>query len=244
MHEVMQDTRVTISRLVGRLAGVCLLLVMTACGGGHELERYSFAGATIAAADFAPPAPALWTGSYELEGDDAITAVVNAGASVAKEVEARRARVRLDSASKAVDVRERMTRRTLERAARYLGATPLAMADHGGTTNPDYLLEVYVRQYGIDARGSRPARVFMKVEAVLLDRRSGHEVWNVEVDSHDRLTPSVRHGNELPADIVTAGTLHTVTVEQLESALADLIDFTADYVTNELREDLRDVRRG
>lgn len=244
MREMMQDTQMTIPRLAGRLAGVCLLLVVTACGGGHDLERYSFAGATIAAADFAPPAPALWTGSYQLEGDDAITTVVNAGASVAKEVEARRARVRLDSASKLVDVRERMTRRTLERAARYLGATPLDMVDDGGTTDPDYLLEVYVRQYGIDARGSRPARVFMKVEAVVLDRRSGHEVWNVEVDSHDRLTPSVRHGSELPADIVTAGTLHTVTVEQLESALADLTDFTADYVTNELREDLRDVRRG
>lgn len=234
----------TIPRLVGYLAGVCLLLVTTACGGGHELERYSFAGATIAAADFTPPAPALWTGSYELEGDDAITAVVTAGASVAKEVEARRARVRLDSASNLVDVRQRMTRRTLERAARYLGATPLAGDDGERVTGADYLLEVYVRQYGIDARGSRPARVFMKVEAVLLDRRSGHEVWNVEVDSHDRLTPSVRHGSELPAEIVTAGTLHTVTVEQLETALADLTDFTADYVTNELREDLRDVRRG
>lgn len=242
MHEITQHTDAATLRLVGRLGFLCLLAVATACGGGHELERYSFAGATIAATDYPAPAPSLWTGSYELEGDDAITAVVNAGASVAREVEARRARVRLDSASSLVDVRERMTRRTLERTARYLGAAPIAAA--GGTVDADYLLEVYVRQYGIDARGGRAARVFMKVEAVLLDRRSGHEVWNVEVDSHDRLTPAIRHAGELPADIVTAGTLHTVTVDELERALADLIDFTADYVTNELREDLRDVRRG
>ncbi len=243
MHEIMQDAPAAPVRQVGRLAAFLLLASMVACGGGHELERHSFAGATIAAVDYSPPAPYLWTGSYELEGDDAITAVVNAGASVAREVEARRARARLDSASNLVDVRGRMTRRTLERAARYLGATPLPGTDGNRVPDADYLLEVYVRQYGIDARGSRPARVFMKVEAILLDRRSGHEVWNVEVDSHDRLTPSIRHGSELPADIVTAGTLHAVTVEQLESSLAELTDFTADYVTNELREDLRDIRR-
>lgn len=244
MHEITQDTRSASLRSMGRLATLCLLAVATACGGGHELERYSFAGSTIAAVDYPAPAPSLWTGSYEVDGDDAITAVINAGASVAKEVEARRARVRLDSASNLVDVRSRMTQRSLQRTARYLGATPLAGTEGDPAPDADYLLEIYVRQYGIDARGSRPARVFMKVEAVLLDRRTGHEVWNVEVDSHDRLTPSVRHGSELPADIVTAGTLHTVTVEQLESSLAELTDFTADYVTNELREDLRDVRRG
>ena len=244
MHETTQFTHARILQRAGRVAVLGVFAVATACGGGHELERYSFAGATIAATDYAPPAPSVWTGSYELDGDDAITAVVNAGASVAKEVEARRARVRLDSAAALVDVRGRMTGRTLRRTARYLGATPVEATGATAPTDADYLLEIYVRQYGIDARGGGPARMFMKVEAVLLDRRSGHEVWNVEVDSHDRLTPSVRHGGELPADIVTAGTLHTVTVEQLESSLVELIDFTADYITNELREDLRDVRRG
>ena len=43
---------------------------------------------------------------------------------------------------------------------------------------------------------------------------------------------------------MTAGTLHTLTVETLRAELAGLTDFTADYLTNELREDLRDVRRG
>ena len=237
IHGTMRDTAAPAHRgvlLVGAFAAASL----AACGGGHELERYSFAGSTLAVADYAPPAPALWTGGYDVGGDDVITAVLDVGSQVAKDVEARRVRTRLDSAANQVDVRERMSQWTLERAARYLGAHPIE--DPAGA---DYLLELYVRQYGIDARGNRPARLFMNVEAVLIDRRSGHEVWTVEVNSHDRLTPSVATGSSVPIDIVTAGTLHTLTAEQLRAELAGLTDFTADYLTNELRKDLREIRR-
>lgn len=226
------------ARRCAALAGALVAASLAACGGGHELERYSFAGSTLAVVDFAPPDPALWTGGYDVEGDDVITAVLDAGSQVAKDVEARRARIRLDSAASRVNVRERMSQWTLERAARYLGAAPV---EDGAAA--DYLLELYIRQYGIDARGDRPARLFINVEAVLLDRRTGYEVWTVDVNSHDRLTPSVATGSSVPIDIVTAGTLHTLTAEQLRAELAGLTDFTADYLTNQLRKDLREIRR-
>lgn len=234
MHEGHGNARPRTWRGVGA-ASMLALLPLVACGGGHELARYSFTGKTVAVADYPAPAPDLWTGDYDVGGDDVITAVVDAGSRVAKEVEARHARARLDSAANLVDVRQRLSARTLDRTARYLGATT---AEDPSTA--DYLLEIYVREFGIDARGSS-ARVFMKVEAVLLDRRTGHEAWSIDVDSHDRLTPSVRSG-VVPADIVTAGTLRELTVEDMHLALAGLTDFTSDYVTRELREDLRDAR--
>jgi len=237
MYGRMHDTAVPARRGAGIALGFAAVSV-AACGGGHELEGYSFAGSTLAVADYAPPGPSLWTGGYEVGGDDVFTTVLDAGSQVAKDVEARRARVRLDSAASQVNVRERMSEWTLERAARYLGAAPIEDA-----ATADYLLELYVRQYGIDARGDRPARMFMNVEAVLLDRRSGHEVWTVEVNSHDLLTPSVATGSSVPIDIVTAGMLHTLTAAQLRAELAGLTDFTADYLTNQLRKDLREIRR-
>lgn len=223
-----------------RMAVICMTagVLLAACGGGHELEQYSFAGSTLAVADYPVPAPDLWTGAYDVDGNDLVTALVDAGSHAVREVEGQRARARLDSAAHLVDVRERMSRWTLERAARYLGASPV---DDPATA--DYLLEIYVRQFGIDARDGRPARMFMKVEAVLLDRRTGYEAWNVVVSSNDRLTPAVRGGGPIPVDIVTAATLHRLTVAQLRDELAGLTDFTADYLTNELREDLREVRR-
>lgn len=240
MYGMMHERhRIAGERGMRRTAGAAALALalgsLTACGGGHELARYDFVGKTVAVADYPAPTPDLRTGDYEVDDDDVITAVVDAGSRVAKEVEARRARTRLDSAANLVDVRRRLSERTLQRAARYLGATVVDDAEAA-----DYLLEIYVRQFGIDAR-SRSARVFMKIEAVLLDRRTGHEAWNVVVDSHDRLTPSVK-SDLVPADIVTAGTLRELTVEDMRLALAGLTDFTADYTTNELREDLRDAR--
>lgn len=237
MNATTQGRRRSATR---RTAVICMaiLFLQAACGGGHELEQYSFAGSTLAVADYPPPVPDLWTGAYDVEGEDLFTTLVDAGSRAAREVEARRARTRLDSAANLIDVRDRMSRWTLERAARYLGASPV---DDPATA--DYLLEIYVRQFGIDARSDRPAQMFMKVEAVLLDRRTGYETWNVVVNSHDRLTPRVKGGGAVPVDIVTAGTLHTLTVEELRAELAGLTDFTADYLTNELREDLRDVRR-
>ena len=79
----------------GRIACAVAVLGAVACGGGHELERFAFAGSTLAVADYPPPAPELWTGAYDVGGDDVITAVVDAGSRVAKEVEAREARAEI-----------------------------------------------------------------------------------------------------------------------------------------------------
>lgn len=227
----------------GRTAGVavgvvCGLFTLSGCGGGSELERYDLAGRSLAVADYPIPSPDVRTGSYGGGGDDILSAVVEVGSGVAREVEARRARSRLDSAAVLVDVRRRLSEHTLERTARYTGTVPV-----DEIAAADYLLELYVRHFGIDARSGGPARLYMNVEAVLLDRRTGHEVWSIDVDSHDELTPRVRTGSAAAADIVTAGGLGTLDVDQLRDELAGLTDFTADYIMNELREDLRDARR-
>lgn len=225
---------------VPSIVAICLAAGLTvACGGPkHDLARVSTVGSSIAVVDYSAPAPELWTGSVNVSDDDVITAVIDAGARVARETEARKARARLDSAAVQLDVRARLSQRTLERAARYLGSRAVDSIDEA-----DYLLEVYVRSYGLDARGSRGARVFMKTETVLIDRRTGREVWTVRVNSHDRITPSVSGGASIPAAVVTAGSLHMVSTEELRQELGSLTDFTADYATNELRDDLKDVRR-
>jgi hypothetical protein len=218
------------------------LLTLTACGGGggHQLGEYAFTSRSIAAADYPTPGPELRTGSYRVPGGgDAIQVVADAGSRIAIEVEGRRARVRLDSASQLVDVRTRLAGRTLERSARYLGAEP---SDDRATS--DYLLEIFVRGFGVDARDERSVRVFMKTEAVLIERRTGHEIWSVDVDSHDRLTPRIDGSRSpVPAGAVTSGILASLSVDDMHRALAGLTDFTADYIADELRQDLRKLRR-
>lgn len=210
-----------------------------ACGGGHHLAEYDFGGGTLAMVDLGTPAPVLLTGDVDVDTErGALETVLDAGSRAAKEVAARDARARLDSASARVDMGERMADRLLERAGRYLGTRAVEAASEA-----DYLLELDVRDYGIDARGERDARLFVVAEAVLLHRRTGREIWNTEVRGRDRLTPSVEGSEHLPSDVFTAGGLARISVADFERILRGLADVSADAVTDQLREDLREVRR-
>ena len=224
--------------VVSRVAGTFALLVAAGCGGKHYLSQYQFSDRTLALVYIEPPSPQLLHGYYNIGlTQNAVQSVVRAGAGVAKEVEARKASARLDSAVLRVDVPSRLAQRTVERASRYLGTRPVVTAD-----NADYILEVTMRSFGIDARSNTATYLYTRAEAVLLDRHTGREIWSVRVNGTDRLTPWVRGTANIPSAIITAGTLSAVTVEDFQQALEQLVTYTSNLITAELRAKLRDVR--
>jgi hypothetical protein len=224
------------------LAGALPLLVAASgCGHGHHLGEYTFTDRSMALVVIAPPAPSLLTSGYGIrESDDVISAVVKAGSKVAREVEGRRARERLDSATSRVNMADGLATRTLERTTRYLGLRAVKT-----TADADFLLEVHMRNYGLDARSESAAYLFTNAEAVLLDRRTGREIWNAEVHGTDRLTPLVRGTGSIPGagGVITAGTLHTVSVADFQEALNQLLTLSSTRIADELRSSLRDARK-
>lgn len=223
------------TRRAAGLAVGFVVAVLAACGG-HHLADYDFADRTLAVVYFSEPIPELWTGDLDLEGDSPLEMVVNAGGRVAREVEGRRARARLDSAASRIDLAARMADRTRSRASRYLGTRPVESEGEA-----DYVMEVDVRRMGLDASGSA-AYLFVRGEAILLDARTGREIWDADINGRDRLTPAVWGSEDVLGDIVTVGTLGTVSVDEFERLLASLTDFVADRISRELRGDLRGVR--
>jgi hypothetical protein len=223
------------------LAGALpLLAAAMACGRGHHLDQYSFAGRSMALVVIVPQAPLLLTPDYGVKrSDDVLVAVVREGGKLARDAEGRRARARLDSAASGASVTDDLARQTLERASRYLGLRPVRIA-----ADADFLLEVHMRSYGVDARGASAAYLFTNSEAVLLDRRTGREIWNATVHGTDRLTPLVRGTGPIPgAGVITAGTLRTVSVADFRDALDQLVTLSANRIADDLRSALRDVRR-
>lgn len=221
------------------IAAAILGLSAMACGGGHRLAEFNFEDRTMALVYLAPPSPGLLTGGYHLDPEDDVTElVVKATSGVAKDMEARRARARLDSAASRVDLEAGLAARTLERTSRYLGMRPVER-----TSDADFLLEVHLRSYGLDARGTTAAYLYSNAEVVLLERRTGHEVWNARVYGSDRMTPYVVGYEGIPGSIITAGTLHMVSVEDFQGALEQLVSFSSDMIATRLRSALRDVRR-
>lgn len=222
------------------LAGGLIVVTASAvaCGGGHHLAEYPFSTRTLAVVYIAPPAPVLLTNYYDVRtSQNAIEAVVRAGADVVKEREGRRASARLDSATARVDIPGVLARKTLERASRYLGTRPIA-DEH----QADYLMEVRMDRFGINAKADEAAYLFTYSEAVLLDRRTGREIWNMRVHGRDRLTPYVASSNGIPGTVITASTIGSVSVAEFQGALNQLMDLSSNVITNELRAALRDVR--
>jgi hypothetical protein len=219
-------------------AAAALIGATVSCGGGHHLAEYPFSSRTLAVVYIAPPSPELLTSYYDLtNSQNPIEAVVRAGADVAREREGRRANARLDSASSRIDIPAVLAQRTLERASRYLGTRPVT--DENGA---DYLMEVRMERFGINAKADEAAYLFTYAEAVLLDRRTGREIWNVNVHGRDRLTPYVQSTSPIPGSVITASTLGSVSVAEFQGALNQLMDLSSNVITNELRAALRDVR--
>lgn len=230
-------------RLIGmRVACVTALLVVfvvSGCGARHHLGRYDFAGHTLAIVHVTPTSGDLRMGTFSADTDNPVGAVLAAGSRLAVEVEARRVRARLDSAASRVSVGTRMADRTAERATMYLGARRVP-----APSAADYVLDLRVRSYGVSARNwQSAAQLYLEADVVLLDAATGVEIWTTEVRGWDALTPRVAGTGDVPRDIVTAAGLLTVSVEDLERTLQRVVDVSADAVTDELREKLRDVRR-
>src|SRR3989442_5666838 len=114
-------------RVVVRSIAIAAALVsLAACGRRHYLAQYQFADRTLGMVYIEPPAPELLHGYYDLRvPENPMQAVVYAGGGVAKEVEPRRARARLDSAGQTLDVAGRVAQRTAERGSPYLGTPPV-----------------------------------------------------------------------------------------------------------------------
>lgn len=229
-----------ISKLTGAraVAAVAIAASLAGCGGGHHLAEYPFTNRTLAVVYLAPPAPELLTSYYDLgNSQNPIEAVVRGAADVAREREGRRAQARLDSAAARIDIPTVLAQRTLQRASRYLGTRPITDENQA-----DYLMEVRMERFGINAKADEATYLFTFAEAVLIDRRTGREIWNVNVHGRDRLTPYVQSSSPIPGSVIAAGTLGSVRVADFQNALNELMDYSSTLITNELRAALRDVR--
>ena len=230
----------TISKSIGLrvVAVTAVASSLVACGGGHHLAEYPFTNRTLAVVYIAPPAPELLTSYYDLgNSQNPLEAVVRGAADIAREREGRRAKARLDSAAARIDIPAVLAQRTLQRASRYLGTRPILDENQA-----DYLMEVRMERFGINAKADEATYLFTFAEAVLIDRRTGREIWNVNVHGRDRLTPYVQSSSPIPGSVIAAGTLGSVRVGDFQNALNELIDYSSTLITNELRAALRDVR--
>lgn len=219
---------------------IAVLLAIGGCASSNILHEYDFRNRTLSVVSDIPTRPEVLTSPYflgELSGDP-VQDLLRAGARVVREVEAEAVQGRLDAASERVDIGYVLEDNTLDRAARYLGAD-VAPADVAG----DYLMELIVVEYGIDAEAwDAAAHFYIEADVTLLDADSGSEIWRSEVTARDPIGPAILGRSEV-RDLVTAAMLATLSVDEMVTVLESLADFSGRVVTDQLRDDLREARR-
>jgi hypothetical protein len=216
------------------------LIALAACRGTGHLAEYQYPGRTLALAPVNAPQPQILTGPYFLGVPrDPVRGIIAAGTMIMKEAEVAKARARLDSATARIDVGKQLGERTLEGASRYLRTRPTP--DQDAT---DYILEVRLKKYGIDAENwNAAAHFFIEAEILLLDGRDGREIWDSRVHSRDPITPAIFGPGTIVRDVVTATAIANLSVEEMVSVLERLAGYSADRLTEHLRDALEKTRR-
>ncbi len=224
-------------RALRALVTVGVAIASAACAS-NRLHEFDYRGRDLSVVSAIPLRPDILTGPLFIERTgDPIRDILRTGASVAREVEARAVRARLDEAAGRIDVGYVLEESTLERAARFLGARPVA-GDEGG----DYVLDLFVVEYGIDAEDwDATAYFYIEADAALLEAESGTEIWRAEISARDPIGPQIWAGRAI-RNAVTAGVLADLSVDEIVVALESLADFSARVITDKLRDDLRDAR--
>lgn len=224
-----------------RICGVLALAGLAgACRGTGRLAEYDFRDHTLAVAYAPAPYADVLTGPWFPHiSDDPVRAIMAFGTRVAREVEASRVRARLDSAIAGVDIVGRMGDRTLERSARLLRMRPVE-----DEMDADFIVEVVLRKYGIDAKDwNAAAHFFVDAEVFLIDGADGTQIWKSHVRERDPIMPAVFGPGTVIRDAVTAISLASLSVEEIEYALERLADFSADRITARLRDAVEKVQR-
>lgn len=223
-----------------RLAVVsAALLGVGACGPSHRLGEYDFRGATLAAVAELPASPDILTGPlFVPTPSNPVDAIVQVGSRVAREISARSVRDKLAGAERRVNIEAILEDEAQRRASRYLRTEVSA-----STSDSDFLLEIYVANYGIEATDwDASAYFFMDAEATLLDQGAALVVWSAGVKAREPVGPEI-YGEAVIRDVVTAAAIADLSEDEMVRVLERLSQFAATQITDELRADLREAQR-
>ena len=214
------------------LAVSLVLLLLAGCATSHQLAEHDFRGAGFAAYVRTPPAPQISADySFHIDAKNPIATAIRVGASLAKASEAHLAEERMLAALEEADVAGRLHGYIHEAAAEVLGCRTVDDADLA-----DYILDLDVREYGLEAYSSGLSfEISLRIE--LVDRAHGEVIWRRGVHEEQPLTPELFGLHRALGDVITTVALSELTEEEMTEGFARLADRAAERVVRILEDD-------
>jgi len=223
-----------------------VLLGGSGCASAGKLAEYEFRDRTVGVVSRGTPRPEILTDAMlDVNLSNPLQAALRIGADVVKEVEASRARPRLNTAAAQADVQGRMVARVLSGVAGDLRVVPVEDARRA-----EFELELVVKRYGIDAESwLGPAHFFIESELILREAATGHRIWRGKVTEREAITPVLVNATgvgwqeqAIANDILTAAGLSSLSPEAMVHMLEALADFSADRILQNFRRGVEKSR--
>jgi hypothetical protein len=214
-------------------------VILASCVTVNRLEDIRLDNPALASVLEPPPPPSLDTW-YDLSIDtgNPIGTVLRVGSSIDMAAEAEKAAKRMREALDEVDVPGVVLEESSARSARALGA-----AQVDDTRDADFVLDLEIEEYGIDAPSWNAAvSLDLRVTARLYERGSRDLVWRRHISVAQRASPDVFGLPSAAETIFTAAMLASLSTEEMVRGFENLAHYTARAVGDALERDLWKAR--
>ncbi|MBN2102607.1 hypothetical protein JW835_01035 [bacterium] len=224
----------TVMRWILIFIGLFIIFTLTLCCSMNRLQGYQFREHTVSALLAYSPPPEIFTDNWaDVDFSNPVQAFIDIGTGIAKEVEVAKTRAKMDSAMGMVDIPEIVRIEILERGSKYLHYRAIEDTD-----DSDYLFDIEMRHYGIDAE-SWTAGVYFKIDTriTLIDNMKGKEIWRGCFDEKYPASGEFFGFSGAAGNIITMVSLSRLTTEQIALGLKNLAIHTSDRIIHKLQRD-------
>jgi hypothetical protein len=222
---------------------LCLLVVLgiisIGCTTINELDNYSFEKRTIAVWLRQPPEPEISvTYNIYLNEENVVGSIVSVGSNVIKASEVAKAEKKMEAALSSIDVPELMKVTAISACANVLGCRTIE-----DPSDADYILDIEIEKYGIDA-GSPGGHVFFTIDmnVHLYETTESETIWRRDIDHGESLTPYIWGIDNSVGNVVTAGVLAELTVDEIAEAFIELSEEAGKEIARQLEGDFLKAR--
>ncbi|MCK4337968.1 MAG: hypothetical protein KAX11_08485, partial [Candidatus Aminicenantes bacterium] len=215
-------------------------LTLVGCSSVNYLRNYKFRDHTVAADMLVPPRPQVFTDSFVgIDTSDPIGTALRVGTTIVKEIEAAEAQKRMDRALEKVNVPQRIKERMLQRCAKVLKSRPTDDTEHA-----EFLLDMEIRNYGIDAK-SWTAGTDFKIDVLvqILDNQTSALVWRRRIKERQPISREIFGLGHAADNVISAVALSSLSEDEIATGFRHLADYTADRIAAKLQKDLVKARR-
>jgi ABC-type uncharacterized transport system auxiliary subunit len=216
------------------------VLFLSSCATMNRLDEFDLYGSRLAVVMRTPPAPRMNV-DYDvfISSHNPVYSAISILTNIAKANQAYYAETVMRDALDGANVPRLIRDRSFSACASALNAEQAS-----SRTDADYVLELDISEWGIDARGAwEPVSLRISLSARLYQTFTDENVWRRDFSVKQAASPEMFGLGRVVDDLVTTSVLSQLTQDELRTGFRELAANAARKVARSLESDLEKAHR-